>query len=238
MLPERITLFRYNRTERFVPRYNKYMDAEKSVRLSGRRAEAARNDQRILEAAREVFTADPGAPISAVAERAGVGISALYRRYASKEDLLRRLCAEGLRTYIAAVEKALADEGDPWNAFADFMRRIVDADTHSLTLRLAGTFTPTEELYRDSQRAQGLNVRLFERTKAAGAIRPDVVVDDLSLLLEQLAAVRVADQERTSQLRHRYLTLLLDALHAPSGSTLPGPPPSWEEIGRRWEPWL
>jgi AcrR family transcriptional regulator len=211
------------------------MDAEKSVPLSGRRAEAARNDRRILEAAREVFVADPEAPISAVAERAGVGISALYRRYASKEDLLRRLCAEGLRIYIAAVEKALADERDPWVAFADFMRRIVDVDTHSLTLRLAGTFTPTEELYRDSQRAQELNVRLFERTKAAGAIRPEVVVDDLSLLLEQLAAVRVADEERTRQLRRRYLALVLEALHVPSGSALPGPPPSWEEISQRWE---
>lgn len=203
--------------------------------LSGRRAEAALNDGRILEAAREVFVADPGAPISAVAERAGVGIGALYRRYASKEELLRRLSADGLRLYIAAVEDALADEGDPWRAFTDFMRRIVDADTHSLTLRLAGTFSPTEELYRDSRRAQELNVRLFERTRAAGAIRPDVEVDDIALLLEQLAAVRVADEERTRQLRHRYLALLLEALHAPSGSPLPGPPPSWEEIDRRWE---
>jgi len=212
-----------------------HVNAEKSTPLSGRRVEAARNDKRILDAARAVFVTDPGAPIAAVAERAGVGISALYRRYASKEDLLRRLSAEGLRIYIAAVEDALADEGDPWIAFTEFMRRIVDADTHSLTLRLAGTFTPTEELYRDSQRAQELNVRLFERTKAAGAIRPDVEVGDISLLLEQLAAVRVASEERTRQLRHRYLALLLEALHAPPGSQLPGPPPSWEEIGQRWE---
>lgn len=211
------------------------MDAEKYAPLSGRRAEAARNNQRILDAAREVFTADSGAPISAVAERAGVGISALYRRYVSKEDLLRRLCADGLRIYIAAAEAALADERDPWIAFTDFMRRIVEADTHSLTLRLAGTFTPTDELNREAAKAQELNVRLFERTKAAGAIRPDVKVNDIALLLEQLAAVRVADEERTHQLRLRYLALVLEALHAPSGSQLPGPPPSWEEIGQRWE---
>ena len=136
--------------------------------------------------------------------------------------------------YIAAVEDALADEGDPWEAFADFMRRIVDADTHSLTLRLAGTFTPTAEMFRNSERAQELNVRLFERIKDAGAIRPDIEVDDIALLLEQLAAVRVGDEERTRQLRRRYLALLLDALHDRSGSRLPGPPPSWEEIGRRW----
>ncbi len=204
--------------------------------MSGRRAQAARNDRRILDAAREVFVADPGAPIAAVARRAGVGISALYRRYASKEELLRRLCSEGLQRYIATAEAALADEGDPWAAFTEFMRRIVDADTHSLVLRLAGTFTPTEELYRDGRKAQELNVRLFERTRAAGAIRPDVEVVDIALLFEQLAAVRVVDEERTRQLRHRYLALVLDALHSPSGSPLPGPPPSWEEIGQRWEP--
>jgi hypothetical protein len=132
------------------------------------------------------------------------------------------------------VEKALADEGDPWKAFTGFMRRVVDADTHSLTLRLAGTFKPTEDLYRDSQRAQELNVRLFERTRAAGAIRPDVEVGDIALLLEQLAAVRVGDEQRTQQLRHRYLALLLDAIHTPAESRLPGPPPNWEEIYQRW----
>jgi AcrR family transcriptional regulator len=217
--------------------YADYMEKETtSAPLSGRRAQAARNDQLILDAAREVFVADPAAPIAAVADRAGVGIGALYRRYASKEELLRRLSAAGLRIYIAAVEDALAqDDGDPWSAFTEFMRRIVDADTHSLTLSLAGTFTPTEELYRDSQKAQELSVRLFERTKAAGAIRSDIEVGDISLLFEQLAAVRVAGEERTRQLRRRYLALILDAFHAPSGSPLPGLPPSWEEIGQRWE---
>jgi AcrR family transcriptional regulator len=204
------------------------------VPMSGRRAEAARNDRVILDAAREVFVEDPKAPISAVAGRAGVGIGALYRRYGSKEDLLRRLAADGLAAYIAVVEDALADDGDPWGAFANFMRRIVDADTHSLTLRLAGTFAPTEELYRVSARAQELNETLFRRTRYAGAIRPDVEVDDIALLFEQLAAVRIGDEERTRQLRRRYLELQLDALRDLSGSKLPGPPPSWKEIQRRW----
>ena len=126
-----------------------------STPLSGRRAEAARNDRRILDAARAVFVADPGAPIAAVAEHAGVGISALYRRYASKEELLRRLCGDGLKAYLAAAEEALADDGDPWEAFARFMRRVVDADTHSLTSRLAGAFTPTDELNRDATTGPG-----------------------------------------------------------------------------------
>jgi AcrR family transcriptional regulator len=122
--------------------------------LSGRRAQAARNDQRILDAARQVFVADSAAPIAAVADQAGVGMSALYRRYPSKEALLARLAGDGLRRYITEAEAALADDGDPWAAFAGFMGRIVDADTHALVLRLAGTFTPTKDLYDDAERAQ------------------------------------------------------------------------------------
>jgi AcrR family transcriptional regulator len=205
-----------------------------STPMSGRRAEAARNDQRILDAARAVFVADPGAPIAAVAEQAGVGISALYRRYASKEELLRRLCGDGLRTYIAAAEEALADDGDPWEAFARFMRRIVDADTHSLTSRLAGTFTPTDELNRDAAIGQELNQRLFDRTLASGVIRPDLDVNDLSMVFEQLASIRLGDEARTSQLRHRYLTLILEAMHGPPAAPLPGPPPTWRELVERW----
>jgi AcrR family transcriptional regulator len=203
--------------------------------LSGRKAQAAANDERILEAARAVFTEDPGAPISAVAERAGVGISALYRRYTSKEELLRKICGDGLQRYIAEAEAALADEGDAWEAFVNFMHRNVDADTSTLTLSLAGTFTPSFELYREAERASELGKRLFERTKAAGAIRDDVDVNDVGFLLEQVAAVKVRDEARTKQLRHRYLTLLLDALHAPAGTSLPGPPPTWEEVSGRWD---
>jgi AcrR family transcriptional regulator len=79
-------------TEQSVPVYHGGV----STPLSGRRKQAARNDGIILDAARAVFVADPTAPIAAVAERAGVGISALYRRHGSKEDLLRRLCGDGL----------------------------------------------------------------------------------------------------------------------------------------------
>jgi AcrR family transcriptional regulator len=202
--------------------------------LSGRRAEAARNDERILESARAVFIADPGAPISAVAAHAGVGVGALYRRYASKEDLLRRLCADGLQRFIAAAEAALADDGHPWDAFAGFMRACVDADTNSLTQKLAGTFTPTEELYREAGRAQGLLSALFDRTKAAGVIRDDLVVSDVGLLLEQVAAIRLGDEDRTHELRHRYLALMLDGVRA--SGTLPGRPPEWDELSARWNP--
>src|SRR5690349_11759008 len=94
---------------------------------SGRARQAERNNEAILVAAREVFLADHRAPISAVAERAGVGISALYRRYASKEDMLRTLCHDGLRTFIAEAERA-AGLPDDWAAFVSFLGGVVDAD--------------------------------------------------------------------------------------------------------------
>jgi AcrR family transcriptional regulator len=200
----------------------------------GRQAEAARNDQLILEAARAVFVADPAAPVSEVARRAGVGIAALYRRYPSKEDMLRKLSSDGLHRYIAEAEAALADDRDPWTAFAAFMRRVMQADTHSLTQSLAGTFAPTEELYRDAARAQDLNVALFDRVRAARAIRPDVIVDDIGWILEMVASVRGGDAGRTAQLRERYLTLLLDGLRTPDPAALPGPPPTRAEISGRW----
>src|SRR5882724_4942966 len=113
--------------------------------LNGRRAQAMRNDRLILDAARTVFLRDPGAPIAAVAQQAGVGISALYRRYAGKDELLRSLCADGLRRFIEVGEACLRDIDDPWLAFAGFLTGLVEQDVHSLTVQLAGTFTPTEE---------------------------------------------------------------------------------------------
>ena len=210
------------------------MTDETGPRLSGRQAQAARNDRLILESARAVFTADPGAPISAVAEHAGVGISALYRRYRSKEELLRQISMEGLQRYIDIVEEALAEPGDPWSALVTFMRRAVEANTSSLTVRLAGTFAPTEEMWRAADRAGGLTGELIERVKRAGALRPEIEVGDLSLILEQLASLEFRDPRRTDELRQRYLALSLDALHDTTAATLPGPPPAWEEISGRF----
>src|ERR1700754_920991 len=115
-----------------------------SATAGGRRQQAARNDEAILAAAREVFLADPKAPIAAVAERAGVGISHLYRRYGGKENLLRLLCHDGLRRYLAEAQAAVDEpaETNGFVALAGFLERVVVADVHSLTVHLAGTFTP------------------------------------------------------------------------------------------------
>jgi AcrR family transcriptional regulator len=202
--------------------------------LSGRRAEAARNDEQILASARAVFLADPDAPIAAVAKHAGVGIGALYRRYASKDELLQRLAADGMRAYLAEVRAALADDGDPWIAFARFMRRCIDIGAGALTQRLAGSFTASEDLVRQGREIHEATQQLLERTKVAGAVRSDIEVGDLSMLIEQVQSIRIGDEVRANQLRHRYLTVVLDGLHLADAPQLPSTPPSWQETSRRY----
>lgn len=212
---------------------SKKVEAAAQKGLPGRKAQAARNDGLILEAARAVFLADANAPIAAVAERAGVGISALYRRYPSKEVLLRTLCHEGLRRYIAEADVALEDS-DGWQGLVGFLERVVDADVHSLTVHLAGTFTPDESMLPDVLRSGELTTELVRRAHATGRLHPEVNPQDLGLLLEACAAITLPDPARTAQLRRRTLALLVAGLAA--DGKLPGPPPQDGEFAWRWQP--
>jgi AcrR family transcriptional regulator len=205
--------------------------------MSGRQAEAARNDQRILDSARAVFVRDPGAPISAVAKHAGVGISALYTRYGSKEELLRKLCTDGLMIVVEQAASAIDQvrQGqDHWQVFTGFMRTMVDADTSSMTLALAGKFVPTQEMFALANRSSELMDELFALVR--DVLRPDLVLHDVSLAFELIAALQVSTPQRTAELRHRYLALILDGLRAQDRPDLPGPPPGWPDISDRWIP--
>ena len=202
--------------------------------LSGRRREAARNDVEILEAAREVFLADPTAPVAAVAARAKVGISALYRRYPSKEDLLRELARDGLARYSAELERALADDRDPWTVYAECLARILDGGSQALAQRLAGTFTPTPDLTELATRAGTLATAVHRRAQRDTAHRGDVSHEDVVLLLETLNAITLPGGDGGHSLRRRYLALLLQALRAPGTEPLPGRPAGPAELAARW----
>jgi AcrR family transcriptional regulator len=202
--------------------------------LSGRRREAAHNDIEILNSARAVFLEDPSAPISAVAARAKVGMSALYRRYPSKEDLLRELARDGLVVYIRELEAALADAGDPWSAYATCLVRILDSGSQALAQRLAGTFTPTPELTELAQRATKFAEQVHRRAQRARAVRKDVSMSDVVLLLETLSAITLPGGDGGNALRRRYLALILQALKAPGVAPLPGRPADLNETATRW----
>jgi len=202
--------------------------------LSGRRAQAARNDERILDAAREVLLADPTAPVAAVAARAGVGISALYRRYQGKEGLLRALAVDGLNRYVADLEQALADERDAFTVYADFLARVVDGGSQALAPDVALEKILLVVAGRIGVLELALAAQLFERTVRAGGLRDDVTVDDVTLLLEVVMAIELPGPDGGRGLRQRYLTLLLDALRPGDRLPLPGPPPAKDALAARW----
>lgn len=204
--------------------------------MSGRRAQAARNDGKILDAAREVYLADPQAPIAAVAVLAGVGISALYRRYDNKEALLQALAHDGLNRFKAELEIALNSDHDAWNTYCACLQRVLDGRSQALAQRLAGTFTPTEELNELAVQTGELYAQLHHRTQQAGALRSDVTTADVVLVLEMLSTIEMPGPEHGAALRRRYLALLTQALHASQAQPLPSPAADGADLAARWQP--
>ena len=166
-------------------------------------------------------------------------------RYGSKEELLRTLCTDGLLIVITetetAIERIKAGQ-DRGLVFADFMRHLADADTSSMTSAFAGKFAPTPEMFALANRSSALFDTFFALIR--DTLRPGVVPHDVSLVFELVAAIKFASPERTTQLRRRYLAVILDGLRANASDgqghgdreDLPGPPPSWTELSERWVP--
>jgi AcrR family transcriptional regulator len=198
----------------------------------GRQAEARQNDQAVLDAARLVFAVHgPDAAVSAVAAKAGVGIGGLYRRYASKEELLQRLCRDSMAQQIAAAEAGLAGDEEPWDALAGFIRACVSFRAGALSV-IAGTIPVTEEMIADAQRAHELLELLVTRARQAGALRPDIESVDLNQLIELFSRRRADDGDAYQRL----LAIVLDGLRAPGTESLPGSASTWESYSRRWSP--
>ena len=202
--------------------------------LSGRRGEAARNDGRILDAAREVFLIDPDAPVAAVANRAGVGMSALYRRYDNKGDLLRELARDALTRYIGDLQAALTDDRDPWTAYREYLIRVVDGGSQALAQRLAGTFTPTPDLGELAKQAQALAEQVHRRAQRQKVLRSDVTSADIVLITEMVMTVGAPGTGDGAGLRRRYVNLILQALRAPGGGPIPGPAARPSDLAVRW----
>jgi hypothetical protein len=112
------------------------------------------------------------------------------------------------------------------------MRRLADADTSSMTRAFAGKFAPTPEMYALANRSSELMEEFFGLIR--DVLRPDLGLHDVSLVFELVAALKFADPARTTELRHRYLALILDGMRAAGRDELPGPPPAWPELSERW----
>jgi AcrR family transcriptional regulator len=207
--------------------------------VHGRQAEARRNDLIVLEAARDVFTAQgAGAPISAVAKRAGVGMGTLYRRYGSKAELLQRLCVLAMDQALAAADDALAAT-DPWDGLCGYIRACVELRSGALAA-LAGQIETTAQMRAVARRSMTRLAEIVARAHRDGSLRPDVTALDVTWLIEQFSrrAPDPVDADEERNVRARLVSIALDGLRAQdgprAGQTLPGRPPSRAAYVRRW----
>jgi AcrR family transcriptional regulator len=201
----------------------------------GRQAEARRNDLAVLEAARDVFTEHGAdAPVSAVAERAGVGMGTLYRRYGSKTELLQRLCVLAMEQSLDAAAEALA-AGDPWAGLTGYIRSCIDLRSGALAA-LAGQIQATPEMVRTARRSMTRTEDIVTRAHHSGRLRADVTALDIIWLIEQFSRrpPDAVDPEEDRSVRARLVAIALDGLRAGPAEPLPGRPPSRADYVNRW----
>jgi len=186
------------------------------------RRDARENRNRILAAARAAFAAEGvDVPVEAIADRAGVGMGTLYRRFPTKHDLVQAVIEESLDAFVVAAEEGLAED-DPWTGFTGFVERVLELHVENRALRevLAGT---EHGHARDAvrRRVRPLVRRLIERAHADGSLRPDFAPEDMPLVFMTAGRVLEAGRGVAPDLWRRYLGLLLDGLRAGGATPLP-----------------
>jgi AcrR family transcriptional regulator len=146
------------------------------------RADAIRNRDRVLEAAKAVFSAGgPDASLEAVAKTAGVGIGTLYRHFPTREALFEAVYRREVQQ-LADLAQQLKDEADPVEALRHWMRCNVEfvATKKGMSAALALAAYKNPELYSFSFDQLTKSVgELLDRAIAAGDIREDISPEDL-----------------------------------------------------------
>jgi AcrR family transcriptional regulator len=175
------------------------------------RADAVRNRERILAAAREQITLHgPEVGMDEIAAAAGVAVGTLYRHFPAKTDLVAAVIAG----YVARV----ADDAEAaWGRVAagaraleeitGFLGRVVDASATDHAVKAAAHVLGAETGDKAAEeRASAALTKLIEAGQADGDLQPDVTVDDLYLLFTTVPA------DRPPAARARWLTLVLPGL--------------------------
>uniref|UniRef100_UPI0035A8DD34 TetR/AcrR family transcriptional regulator n=1 Tax=Streptomyces himalayensis TaxID=2820085 RepID=UPI0035A8DD34 len=204
-------------------------------RTSRPRADALRNRERIVAAAREMFV-EFGAevPFDEIARRAGVGNATLYRHFPDREALVREVVCSVMDGTSELAEAALAEEGDAFAALRRFVHAAADERVGALCPMLSGSFDKHHpDLLAARERIEALVEALMERARRAGQLRSDVAVGDLMVALSQLTRpLPGTGCLGMDRFVHRHLQLFLDGLQAPARSELPGTAATLEDLRR------
>ena len=208
--------------------------ATPAVRKAPRpRADALRNRERIVTAAREMFTEyGPDVPLDEIARRAGVGNATLYRNFPDRDALVREVVCSVMDRTSEAAELALAETGDAFEALERFVHASADERISALCPMVASTFDENHpDLEAARERCELLIGQLMDRAKASGRLRPDVGVGDVMIAVAQLSRPPAGTGCRINdRFVHRHLQLFLDGLRDPARSTLPGTAVTMEDL--------
>jgi AcrR family transcriptional regulator len=181
-----------------------------------RRADARRNYEKVLVAAREAFAeCGESTSLEEIARRAGVGIGTLYRHFPTRQALLEAL-------YVGEVEEvcrsaAELDGADPWDALNSWFERFIAylgtkrALAHEL-LNYMDLDAPLFQTCRASLFAAG--EPLLQRAQQAGVVRPDATFAEVMQMVMGIAKIPATDQAQTEHI----LRIALDGLRYNSGA--------------------
>ncbi|WP_420168629.1 TetR/AcrR family transcriptional regulator [Streptomyces violaceoruber] len=199
------------------------------------RADALRNRERIIAAARELFVEfGPDVALDDVARRAGVGNATLYRNFPDRAALTHEVVlAVTSRTTLRAAE-AEAAEADPFAALSRFVHAAADERIGALCPMLSGVFDRDHpDLLAERGRLEEAVEGLVARAQSAGRLRTDIAVGDVLVALSQLTRPLpgIACQG-IDRFTHRHLQLFLDGLETPARSELPGSAATLEDLRR------
>ena len=184
-----------------------------------RRADARRNYERLMSAAREVFAAEgEGASMEAVARKAEVGVGTLYRHFPRRIDLVEAVYTTDVDELVEAAQQAV-DALEPWPAVVAFLEAFVRYAQSKRTflneLREAFEEHPGLKL-ASRERIDAATEIVIRRAQNAGAVRPDIDGADVTQLLGPMCTSPTITQDQTQRL----LPMILDGLRA---TTTPPP---------------
>lgn len=197
------------------------------------RADAVRNRERIVDAAREAFVQHgPDVPLDEIARDAGVGNATLYRHFPDRQSLIHHVVLSVMRRVTECAEAARAEEVDAFAAIERYafgaQRERVGALCPVLTAHLA---PDDPELRAARNRLESVTADLMDWARRSGRLREDVDVGDLMVALSQLT--RPLPGTACPQMQRfttRHLQIFLDGLRAPAPSSLPGSAATFDDL--------
>ncbi|WP_066898084.1 TetR/AcrR family transcriptional regulator [Mycolicibacterium houstonense] len=180
------------------------------------RKDAERNRQRVLEAARELF-AEKGleATLNDVARHANVGVGTVYRRFATKEELIAAIFVDGMEQLTALAETALQHENS-WQGFAWYVERMCEITATDRGLREIA-FSKAygcDRVKACQEKLVPVLTKVVERAQGDGYLRPEVSSTDMPLLGLLAGTVSEFAGNVDAELWRRYVALLLEGMRS------------------------